>query len=66
MGNQEEISTEDSADKTSSEATSKKTLEDIEETQKDSSTHSDDHTSTPAPDGQLDEERSERDDVGPM
>ena len=48
----------------SSEATSKKTLKDIEESEKDSGSASDDHGSPPAPDGQFDES-SELGNAGP-
>lgn len=44
--------TSESADAQSSEATSKKTLSDIEEEQKDSSAVADDHSAVPSPDGQ--------------
>jgi hypothetical protein len=50
---------------TDSEATSDKTLNDIEETEKVSSTSNADDESSPAPDGQFDE-TAEKDKAGPM
>jgi hypothetical protein len=49
----------------SGEATSKKTLSDIEESEKDSGSATDDHASAPAPDGQFDE-GGEIKNAGPM
>ncbi|HEV7396733.1 MAG TPA: hypothetical protein VGN86_09520 [Pyrinomonadaceae bacterium] len=48
-----------------SEATSNKTLSDIEETEKDSSSSNPGDESSPAPDGQFDE-TMEKDKAGPM
>ena len=55
----------DISEERSSEATSKKTLKDIEETEKDSGSATDDQGSPPAPDGQFDENR-EIGNAGPM
>lgn len=49
-----------------SEATSTKTLNDIEETQKDSGSGTNEQQPEPAPDGQFDERSDEGDDAGPM
>lgn len=54
-----------SAAEGSSDQTSKKTLRDVEEEQKDSGAATD-HSSSPSPDGQFDDARRERDDAGPM
>jgi hypothetical protein len=66
MGDPEETRNEQSADNRSPDETSKKTLEDIEEEQKDSGAGPDDHPSSPSPDGQFNETHGERDDAGPM
>lgn len=61
---------EDSSGVTSrmSDATSKETVSDLEETAKisDSRSDADNHPSVPSPDGQDDGKRGERDDAGPM
>ena len=48
-----------------SEATSKKTLKDLEESQKGAGTSGDDDTATPSPDGQLDDDEKQEN-AGPM
>jgi hypothetical protein len=58
-------STSGSADDLSSEATSRKTLNDIEEDQKDTDPTTDDNASAPSPDGQ-DDTGDDSSKVGPM
>jgi hypothetical protein len=55
MGNPNENENKQPADESSSDETSKKTLADIEETQKDSDATGANNSSAPSPDGQFDE-----------